>query len=172
MKTPMFCIVGITIQLFCNSYEFASCNYLRDQGCTITIDGQKFFQFGTIEYQRKSNQLKLNLEKAKHVAIESTNHILFRHGTVEALIDNHRFIIDDQYLFPYSPKEKPDIPISGIFVDGNTGEVIIKPVYRAIHVREIPHHVNKEWESIVTKRLSNSSLGGLDQGRKLKGRRK
>lgn len=117
-----------------------------------------FVQFETSSYVEKVKTLKYDLKQAKEIAINRTTYALFRNVMVKKMIANHRFIVDDWYLFPFPPRGKNDIPITGSMVNGKTGETVVRLEYRALRHADVPRDLSVKWRRLLGNEPERSFL--------------
>ena len=89
--------------------------------------GATIYYVGTQEYARKVEVMKLSPEDARKLVVKQISNEGQSAGKLQSPYGSHQLIIADCYHF--FMKQKTDgIPLTGYYVDGNTGKVEFRKV--------------------------------------------
>jgi len=119
LRVAGICTVTLTLSTIC--VLITSCS----TGSSAQRDIVAYI--GTTEYTNKVNRLKVKPQGARDLVAE---HIRAKRNAPESQkvwIGTHSILLNDSYHF-YNKQKVGGIPLSGYYVDGNTGKVEFKTV--------------------------------------------
>ena len=82
---------------------------------------------GTTEYTNKVNRLKVKPQEAQGLLVEHIRALRNAPESQNVMIGNHSILLNDSYHF-YNKQKVGGIPLTGYYVDGNTGKIEFKRV--------------------------------------------
>jgi len=111
----------------------ASCSTASSN--TVDMNTCALCHIGTKDYDAKVKGFKVQLDDARNRVADS---IRSQRGdsapSAKAAIGKHSIIVGDAYHF-YNPAKTGGIPLTGYYVDGNTGKVEFKKVEGSVPYR-------------------------------------
>ena len=106
---------------------------LADASCSTAASGRQnlstnmIYYIGTPQYDKKVKEFKIKQEAAQRLVTEYMEKGLSNTNPKIKPTGRHQFVINNAYHF-YMPQKFGGIPLTGYYVDGNTGKVQFKDV--------------------------------------------
>jgi hypothetical protein len=106
----------------------ASCSTAAPNATTTNMNTNAIYHVGTKDYEAKVKGFKVQLDDAKNRVADFIRNQRGDSATSEKVaIGKHSIMVGDAYHF-YNPAKTGGIPLTGYYVDGNTGKVEFKKV--------------------------------------------
>jgi len=100
--------------------------WIRDHQTTATVDQE--IEFRGPEFQRRVNSFKVNEKEALGLAL-SARKKLAKMGTIVPVHGKAMYVVGRYYFFGDWPRDHGQEPLTGFFVNGDSGEVEYRECY-------------------------------------------